>query len=256
MTMTGPAPLPLALPAWSRAPLGRRIDPAPRRPGLAPRRLPLLAAAVIAAGALATPALAKKPPKGFEPSLPVPVAPAPATSGSIFNVNAGYASLVEGHRAKQVGDMLTIMLVEQTTTSKTVSTKQDRGGGASITPPSEGFLAFASPDALKASSQSSFKGQGNTTQTNSLVGEVGVTIVEVRPNGTALVRGEKRMLLSQGNEWVQFSGIVRLSDVDAQNRIRSNQVADARIEYTGNGSIQRAGREGWLSRIFNIVSPF
>lgn len=252
--MTGPAPLPLALPAWNRAPKSPKAPrPAVR---IAPRRLPLLAATVIAAAALASPAAAKKPPKGFEPTLPQPVAPPPAANGSIFNVNAGYAALVEGHRAKMVGDTLTILLVEQTTTSKTVSTKQDRGGGASITPPSEGPLAFASPEALKASAQSSFKGGGNTTQTNSLMGEVGVTIVEVRPNGTALVRGEKRMLLSQGNEWVQVSGIVRLSDVDQQNRVRSTQVADARIEYTGNGSIQRSGREGWLSRVFNIVSPF
>lgn len=248
--MTGPAPLPLAIPAWRRT----RPRPAPAM-GPVPRRLSLLAATVIAAGALATPALAKKPPQGFAPVLPQVVAP-PAASGSIFNVNAGYAALVEGNRAKMVGDMLTIVLVEQTTTSKTVGTKTDRAGNASITPPSEGPLAIASPEALKAASQSSFKGQGNTTQTNSLAGEVGVTIVEVRPNGTALVRGEKRMLLSQGNEWVQFSGLVRLADVDQQNRIRSNQVADARIEYTGNGSIQRAGREGWLSRVFNIVSPF
>lgn len=213
----------------------------------------LVALALLAVPGVAT---AKRPPAGFAPTLPQPVPPLPASSGSIFNVHAGYASLVEGNRAKMVGDTLTILLVEQTTTSKTVGTKTDRDGGISLTPPSQGPFAFASPEALKASGQSSFKGQGNTTQTNALAGEVGVTIVEVRPNGTALVRGEKRMLLSQGHEWVQFSGIVRLADVDTQNRIRSNQVADARIEYTGNGSIQRAGREGWLSRVFNIVSPF
>lgn len=213
-------------------------------------------ALIVAPGVAPGIAWAKKPPAGFAPTLPQPVPPPPAASGSIFNVNAGYAALVEGNRAKMVGDPLTILLVEQTTTSKTVGTKTDRSGGASITPPSEGLLSFASPAALNASSQSSFKGQGNTTQTNSLVGEVGVTIVEVRPNGTALVRGEKRMMLSQGNEWVQFSGIVRLADVDAQNRVRSTQVSDMRVEYTGNGSIQRAGREGWLSRVFNIISPF
>jgi flagellar L-ring protein FlgH len=216
-------------------------------------RLPLITLALLAVPGIAA---AKRPAPGFGPTLPQPVAPPPASGGSIFNINAGYAALVEGNRAKQIGDTLTILLVEQTTTSKTVGTKTDRSGGISLTPPSQGPFAFASPEDLKASGQSSFKGQGNTTQTNSLVGEVGVTIVEVRPNGTALVRGEKRMLLSQGNEWVQFSGIVRLSDVDSQNRIRSNQVTDARIEYTGNGSIQRAGREGWLSRVFNIVSPF
>lgn len=64
------------------------------------------------------------------------------------------------------------------------------------------------------------------------------------------------MLLSQGQEWIQFSGIVRLVDIDADNTVKSPQVADARMEYSGKGSIQRASREGWLSRFFNMVSPF
>jgi flagellar L-ring protein precursor FlgH len=85
---------------------------------------------------------------------------------------------------------------------------------------------------------------------------VAVTIAEVRGNGTALVRGEKRMMLSQGLEWVQFSGIVRLGDIDQENRILSTQIADARVEYTGNGSVGRASREGWLSKFFNAISPF
>ena len=74
-----------------------------------------------------------------------------------------------------------------------------------------------------------------------------VTIAEVRANGTALVRGEKRMMLSQGHEWIQFSGIVRLADIDQNNRIASTRVADARIEYAGKGALQRASRQGWLS---------
>lgn len=78
----------------------------------------------------------------------------------------------------------------------------------------------------------------------------------MRPNGTALVRGEKRLLLSQGQDWIQFSGIVRLADLDADSRVLSSRVADARIEYAGNGSIQRASREGWLSKFFSMISPF
>ena len=148
------------------------------------------------------------------------------------------------------------MLVETTSTSKSAGSKTARDGGASITPPTAGPLSFLNPDALKASSQSSFNGQGNATQTSSLAGEVSVTIVEVRPNGTALVRGEKRLLLSQGQEWIQFAGIVRLADIDADNRVASSRVADARIEYAGNGAVQRASREGWLSKFFNMISPF
>ena len=204
-----------------------------------------------------TPAQAKDRPKpGFEPALPAPPPPAPPANGAIFNVSAGYAPLYLGNRAHAVGDPITIQLVEQTTTSKSAGSKTSRDGSAGITPPTAGPLSFLNPNALKASSGSSFNGQGNASQTSTLAGEVSVTIAEVRPNGTALVRGEKRLLLSQGQEWIQFAGIVRLSDVDADNRILSSRVADARIEYAGNGAVARAGKEGWLSKFFNLISPF
>lgn len=207
--------------------------------------------------ALATPALAKpKPPAGFEAALPAPPPSPRAADGAIFNPAAGYAALHEGLRARAVGDPLTVVLVEATTTAKSAGSKTQRGGGVGIVPPTAGPLSFLNPDALKASGSGSFNGQGNASQTSSLDGEVAVTIAEVRPNGTALVRGEKRMLLSQGHEWIQFSGIVRLADVSPDNRIQSTRVADARIEYAGNGAVQRASREGWLSKFFNMISPF
>ena len=220
------------------------------------RSLSLVLGIVLAA----TPALAKpKAPKltGYEATLPAapPVQPRVA-DGSIFNAAAGYAPLVSGNRAHAVGDPLTIALVENTTTSKSAGSKTGRDGGFSLTPPSAGPLAFLNPDALKASGQSSFKGDGTAAQSSSFSGTVAVTIAEVRPNGTALVKGEKRMMLSQGQEWIQFSGIVRLADIDANNTVRSPQVADARMEYSGKGSIQRASREGWLSRFFNMITPF
>jgi flagellar L-ring protein precursor FlgH len=197
-----------------------------------------------------------KPGPGFAVSLPAPPPPPRVADGAIFNAGAGYAPLTDGHRARAVGDPLTIVLVESTTTSKSAGSKTQRAGSAGITPPAAGPLSFLKPDALKASSQSSFNGQGNATQTSTLAGEIAVTIAEVRPNGTALVRGEKRMLLSQGQEWIQFSGVIRLSDLDTDNRIVSARVADARIEYAGNGAVQRASREGWLSKFFNMISPF
>lgn len=207
--------------------------------------------------ALAAPAQAKKPPKvDYAPALPAP-APAPrAADGAIFNVAAGYAGLVEGLRARAVGDPLTIDLVEEITTAKSAGSKTKRSGGFSITPPTAGPLKFLKPDALKASGDGSFNGEGNATQTSSIAGELSVTIAEVRANGTALVRGEKRMMLSQGHEWIRFSGIVRLADIGADNRIASSRVADASIEYAGKGAVQRASREGWLSRFFNMISPF
>jgi flagellar L-ring protein FlgH len=248
--MTGPAPLPLGIPAWSR----RKPRPtADRRPG---RRIPLLAASVIAASALAaSPALGKKRPEpGFEPTMPMPVAAVRPADGSIFSA-ATYAPLHAGTRARAVGDALTILLVETTTAAKTVGSQSQKGGGASITPPSAGPLSV-NPDALKASSSSNFKGGGDASQTSTLAGTISVTIADVRPNGTALVRGEKRMLLSQGHEWIQVSGIVRLSDIDENNTVVSTRIADARIEYSGKGALQRSSKQGWLGQFFNMISPF
>ncbi|WP_374414120.1 flagellar basal body L-ring protein FlgH [Novosphingobium colocasiae] len=204
------------------------------------------------------PALARKAPKpsGFEATLPVAPAEQSPAGGAIFNVTTGYAPLYAGTRAARVGDPLTILLIETTTASKSVSSKSQKGGGASITPPTAGILSFLNPNALKASSTSSFNGQGNAAQTSSLNSTLSVTIAEVRSNGTALVKGEKKMLVSQGDEWVRFSGIVRLSDIDAENQIASTRVADARIEYTGKGALMRSSRQGWLGQFFNMISPF
>lgn len=242
MRLAHPHPLPLA---------GGERD-LPGRTG----RLVAAGWACATALAFAAPAHAgPKPAPGFDPALPA--APAPRSAdGAIFDAQAGYAPLYVGTRARAVGDPLTIVLTESTTTAKSSGAKTARSGSASITPPSAGPLGFLNPEALKAGSQSSFNGQGNASQTSSLAGQVSVTIVAVRPNGTALVRGEKRLLLSQGQEWIQFSGIVRLADIGADNSIASSRVADARIEYAGNGAISRASREGWLAKFFNAISPF
>ena len=204
----------------------------------------------------AAPAFAKKTEQpDWSAALPQAPTVAPA-NGSIFQVSAGYAPLHAGNRAARVGDPLTILLVESTTTAKTVTSKTNKSGEIGLTPPATGPLSFLSPEALKASGQLSFNGQGNAGQTSSLSSSLSVTIVDLRPNGTALVRGEKRMLLSQGKEWIRFSGIVRLGDVSIDNTVPSTRVADANIEYAGKGALQRSSKPGWLSQFFSHVSPF
>jgi flagellar L-ring protein precursor FlgH len=227
-------------------------------PGRLGKTLDCFAALAMTSSVMTTAACAgPKPQAGFEAALPAPPAAAPRQAdGSIFNAQGGYAALHTGHRARAVGDPLTIVLVENTSTTKSASSKTARSGSFGLTPPATGPLSFIKPDSVSASGQTAFKGDGSANQTSALSGEVSVTIAEVRANGTALVRGQKRLMLSQGEEWVQVSGIVRLADLDANNRIASTQVADARIAYAGNGPVSRASREGWLSRFFNAISPF
>ena len=226
----------------------------------------LLAAAC--AGFLVTVALApgaadaslfgkKKPPVDFSAALPPPPPPPPPlATGSIFQVSDGYAALYEGARAHRVGDPLTIVLVERTAASKSASSQLDSGGGLSITPPTTGSLALFQGTDASISSKRNFGGQGASDQSNTLSGEISVTVSRVFPNGTMLIQGQKRVTLNRGDEFVQIKGLIRTADINADNRVLSTRVADAQIAYTGRGDVARASRQGWFSRFFSVVSPF
>ena len=196
----------------------------------------------------------KKPQPDFSASRPVPPPPPPA-NGAIYQASTGYAPLYEGWRAKRVGDPLTITLVERTLASKSSSSKLASDGSAAFIPPTSGPLSF-DPNSSKVGGNRGFNGQGTADQSNTLSGELSVTVAEVYPNGTMLVQGAKRVTLNRGDEFVQIKGIVRMADVDADNRVLSTRVADAQIAYTGKGDVARSSRQGWLSRFFQVVSPF
>ncbi|MBN8847829.1 MULTISPECIES: flagellar basal body L-ring protein FlgH [unclassified Sphingomonas] len=219
-----------------------------------------LAAALLATSAADAKLFGKKAPaEDFTAArlapLPQPAADA-QPNGAIFQVASGYAALHEGWRARRVGDLLTIVLVERTAASKSASSKLDSGGGFGLTPPSTGPLSlFKSTDA-SASGTRNFTGAGTTDQANSLTGAISVTVAKIYPNGTLLVQGQKHVTLNRGDEVVQIKGIVRTADIDLDNSVPSTRVADAQIAYTGKGDVARASRQGWLSRFFQVVSPF
>jgi flagellar L-ring protein FlgH len=216
----------------------------------------LLALAMLSAVA-STPLSARKPPKpdpAFVATAPVVELPK-ATDGAIFSAQ-GYSPLTSGNRAAKVGDLVMIQLVERTSANKSNSANTGRDGSIGLTPPTTGPLDFISPTDINFSGNQSFKGKGDAAQSNNLSGELSVTVAEVYPNGTMLVRGEKLLTLNRGDERVQVSGIIRIDDISPDNRILSSRVADARINYVGKGEIARASQQGWLQKFFSIISPF
>ncbi|WP_230483914.1 flagellar basal body L-ring protein FlgH [Sphingomonas sp. Leaf21] len=223
------------------------------------------AAAILVAAALApSPAHAslfgkKKPVEDFTTvrPAPVPMQPVAQPTGSIFQVSDGYAALYEGWRARRVGDPLTIVLVERTAASKSAGSKLGSKGDFGFTPPTTGPLgSLVKPSDIGMSGSRNFNGTGAADQSNSLSGEISVTVAQVFPNGTMLVQGQKRVTLNRGDEFIQIKGLVRMADVGIDNRVDSTRVADAQIAYTGKGDVARASRQGWLSRFFQAVSPF
>ena len=211
---------------------------------------------LLAAAALLLLANGKKAPEPvYEPSPPE--APPPTVAnGAIFQADRGYSPLTFGQRAGSVGDVLTIVLVERTQARKSNVATTDRSGSIGLTPPSTGPLSLFKPSDVSMGAGSEFAGRGEAAQSNALFGEISVTVAEVYPNGTMLVRGRKQVRINRGDEFIHVAGIVRVADVGPDNRIASTRVADARIGYSGKGEIARASRQGWLQRFFSILSPF
>ncbi len=219
------------------------------------RRTCNAAALTLLAATTACAAPYERPSAEFAPSYAPPVVQPAQATGSIYQPGR-FASLVEDNRARRVGDVLTIALVEKTQATKSVSSNTSRDSNLSIDLPQAKPFSYVPKGLLSGGSGQSFKGQGSAAQSNQLSGEITVTVAQVYPNGTMLVRGQKLMKLNRGEEYVQISGIVRPQDVTPENVVESTRIADARIAYSGTGELAQQSRMGWLQRFFTAVSPF
>ena len=180
----------------------------------------------------------------------------PAT-GSIYQ--AAYARpLFEDRRARNVGDTMTINLVERNTAQKSANANATRNGNmsAGIGPISRLPLKGLNGLELEADSESDFAGKGAAAANNAFNGTITVTVIDVYPNGNLLVSGEKMVAINQGNEFIRFSGVINPNNVTTANTVQSTQVADARIEYRGSGFIDESNTMGWLQRFFVAIMPF
>ena len=210
----------------------------------------------------------ESPPKRdpeFAAVPPAAIPQAPQGNGSIYQ--AGFErSWFENVRARRVGDILLVNLVEDTEASHTNEGSVDKNNNTSITSPTlfgQG-VSWNNPFGsgsynLGQSLQSStaFEGDGENTQENELSGSLSVTVVQVLSNGYLKVRGEKRIGMTGGNEYIRVSGIVRPEDIDVNNSVDSTRIADATLVYVGDGQVADASKMGWLARFFiSAVFPF
>ncbi len=193
----------------------------------------------------------------FAPVAPSDLRPPAQSSGSIYQ--AGYDSrLFEDQTAKRVGDILTITLLEKTQAKKDDDLSTTKDNQMSVSAPTLFGMAASvltgNDVKTELSSTKKFTGTGAADQSNSLSGNISVTVVELLPNGNLSVRGEKRVTLNQGDEFIRLSGIVRPVDISTSNIITSDKVADVTIMYVGEGAIADASKMGWLARI--VQSPW
>lgn len=197
----------------------------------------------------------------YAPVLKTHPAPDNAQNGSLYRENIAMG-LFTDQKARQVGDIITIILDERTTSSKTSNvevTKENEidmlpGGGSvfGVTPSFNGYNLSS-----EVTADREFTGEAEADQSNRLSGSISVTVIDIFPNGTLVIRGEKWMTLNRGQEFIRISGLVRPDDVTPENTILSTKIANARITYSGTGELADSQRMGWLTRFFNgAVWPF
>ncbi|PKG53944.1 MULTISPECIES: flagellar basal body L-ring protein FlgH [Halomonadaceae] len=183
--------------------------------------------------------------------------PPPIPNGSIYQARQGYQPLFEDRRPRSIGDILTIVLDEEVSASKNSQSNAGRSGSASLELAElPDILDTLAEYGYDVSGENDFTGSGGSQANNSFTGTITVSVLEVMNNGNLRVRGEKQIAINQGTEFIRFSGVVNPRTITAQNTVPSTQVADARIEYVGDGYINEAQHMGWLQRFFLNVSPF
>jgi flagellar L-ring protein FlgH len=213
---------------------------------------PLFMLMCVASGCSSMP----EPDESFSPPPPAQPVVAPATSGAIYQAG-GEVRLFEDLKASRVGDILTVRLVEETNASKNANTSTSKSSSATLANP----VIFGRPvtkdgvPILEGSLEGdqTFDGAGSSSQSNSLRGDITVTVIERYPNGNLLIRGEKWVTLNQGKEFIRLSGIVRPYDIEPDNSLLSSKVADAQITYSSKGVMAAANRMGFVSRFFQAV---
>ncbi|MFZ2650232.1 MAG: flagellar basal body L-ring protein FlgH [Burkholderiaceae bacterium] len=187
---------------------------------------------------------------------PQPVVRPVLNNGAIFQASH-YRPLFEDHRARLVGDTLTVQIVEKVSASQKSTSSIDKTGelSANVTAlPLVSANSFGRTGVAGASSNA-FAGKGSTENTNDFSGTITATVTEVLPNGHLLIAGEKQIGVNHNVDVLRFSGQVDPRVIQSGNSVASALIANVRIEHRGRGAQAEAQGMGWLSRFFLNVLP-
>lgn len=173
-------------------------------------------------------------------------------------------SMFSDRRARQVGDILTVVVQESASVQASRRTKTDKSAG--IDAEIEKF--FYSPTAshggthngelpaLKMGGSNDFNGGGEITDRQTVTARAAVTVIDVLPNGNLVIEGSRYVAYSGEKQYALLHGIVRPDDIQSANTILSSSIADARVEFISQGAITATQRKGWLTRTVDTINPF
>lgn len=212
-------------------------------------------------------------PGSFDPKeqmrqTPDPVAnlrkPMP-TAGSLFT--EARTEMYLDLRARNVGDIVTVEVVENSKATKKNDTEAERtndyeAGIGSMLGYQDAIFPWGSTGEkdhgkmIGANFKSKHKAEAELTKEDTMTASIGCTVIEALPNGNMIIRGNREIQVNGETQHIILSGTVRPNDISAQNTVMSTQLADARIEYTGRGVLSDKQTPGWLGRLLDHIWPF
>lgn len=190
-----------------------------------------------------------------------------ANPGSIYSESAS-TLLFEDARARRVGDIILINIVENTKSKSKAETSADKNTSLSL-----GVSAFMGNSSFRpfgvgpsgsvganpmigATSTSGHDATGETKRENYVTTTIGARVLQVLPNGILQVGGAREIRVNNETEYMVITGLVRTSDVLSDNSVLSTQLADSKISYYGKGILADKQKPGWLTRILDNIWPF
>lgn len=209
--------------------------------------------AVLSACAPITPSTITQHPTSARPQ---PVVAAPPANGAIFQAGS-YRPMFEDHRARHVGDTLTIRITENSNVTKESANASSKSGSANASVDRLFGISDSRLNQLGVSASNSrqFADKDTASSGNNFNSTLTATVVEVLPNGNLVVSGEKQVALDKGVEYIRFSGVVNPTQISAANSVNSTQVADVRAEYRTSAQVDKSQFYSALTRFFLSVLP-
>jgi flagellar L-ring protein precursor FlgH len=187
-------------------------------------------------------------------------------NGAIFQAGRNEHPLFEDKRARNVGDILTINIVESTKASESTSNSASHAGSINASTPTltKGVTTttttgqtILNPFNISDASNGNLDNKSANAGAHTFTGTMAVTVIEVMPNGNLLVGGEKLVAINQNNEYIRLSGVIDPVTITATNTVLSTQVADVHLEYKGsNNNLDKAQMMGMIGRAFLSLLPF
>ncbi len=181
------------------------------------------------------------------------------SEGSLFLGQGTSASLIRDFKARQVNDVVTIVVSESTqaiSAADTTSSKDSSAKAAAANLFGAEKLIKELPNAVDVKSSSSYKGSGATSRATELSTTVTARVKAVLPNGYLMIEGVRELRLNNENQTIFLTGVVRPEDISARNLVPSGAIAQMEVRVQGRGVVSQPQKPGLLYRILTGILPF